>query len=101
MAPNAIKFSRLTSLPVFCTADLEKFYQDMTENKHGAFVIDGSKPLFDPVTNGIFVFAEQAGDLFYRVAAVNLDEAGIRVTFSHELSHRSNVATFGIDPMSV
>ena len=66
----------------------------MTEDQHGAFVIDGGKPILDPVAHGIFVNAEQLGDLFHRVAAVNFNESVIGVTFSHRLAIITNFHAF-------
>ena len=57
----------------------------MTEYQHGAFVINGVKPILDPAAHGIFMYAEQLGDLFHRVAAVDFNEAVVGMTFSHGL----------------
>jgi hypothetical protein len=66
----------------------------MAENQHGTFVISGGKSIFDPVAHGIFMFPEQPGDLFHRVAAVNFNESGIGVAFSHSLTIIANFHAF-------
>jgi len=66
----------------------------MTVNQHGAFVVDGGKPILDPVAHCIFMFTEQLGDLFHRIAAVNLDEPMIRMTSSHRLAVIANLHAF-------
>ncbi|HEY4930072.1 MAG TPA: hypothetical protein VII23_00755 [Terriglobales bacterium] len=56
----------------------------MTQNQDWAFLVADCKSSFDPPAHGIFVSAEQIGDLPYRVVAVDFDEAVIGVTFSHD-----------------
>jgi hypothetical protein len=57
----------------------------MTENQHGAFVVNGCKPNLDPAAHCIFMNAEQLGDLFNRVISVDFNEAVVGMTFSHGL----------------
>jgi hypothetical protein len=52
-------------------------------DQHRTFIIDGWKSSLDPFAHGIFMFIEQIGDFFYRVAAVAFYMAVIGVTFSH------------------
>ena len=66
----------------------------MAENQHGAFIINCGKPIFDPVAHGIFMFTEQLGDLFHRIAAVDFNESGIGVAFSHSLTIIANFNAF-------
>ena len=56
----------------------------MAQNQHRAFLIAGWKPSLDPSAHGILVNAEQTGDFFDPVAAVDFDKAVVGVTFSHD-----------------
>jgi hypothetical protein len=56
----------------------------MTQNLHRAIGIAGGKSGLDPSAHGILVLAKQIGDLFYRVTAMDFDQAMVGMTFSHE-----------------
>lgn len=56
----------------------------MAQNQDRPLLIAGWKSRFDPCTHGILVSAEQLGDVLYRVATVDFDEAMVGVTFSQD-----------------
>jgi hypothetical protein len=86
---DAIEFPWFTSPFIFYTTCLKKCRQNMTQNQHGAFVIGGGEPVLDPVTHCIFVNAEQFGDLFNCVVAMDFHEAVVGMTFFHILLYQS------------
>ena len=81
---DAVDFPGLTSLFCFCPPGLKECGKISAQNQHRAFVIADWKSTLDPCAHGILVSAEQTGDLFYRVAAVDFDTAVVGVTFSHD-----------------
>ncbi len=83
-ASDAVDFSRPTGLFVLCPTFPKECDKITAQNQHRALVIAGWKSSLDPPAHGIFVSAEQIGDLPYRVVAVDFDEAVIGVTLSHD-----------------
>jgi len=81
-AADAIEFPGFASSLVFCTAGLQKCLKVMNENQHGAYVIGGSKPFHDPVAHGVFMVAEEPGDLFHGIASMDFYEPVIEVAFA-------------------
>lgn len=55
----------------------------MTSHHHWAIIIDGGKSVFYPVAHGMFVNAEQSGDFFYSVTAMDFNEPVILVSLPH------------------
>ena len=51
----------------------------MAQNQHGALLVAGRQPGFDPFAHSVLVGSEQSGDFFHRVAAVDFDTAVIWV----------------------
>jgi hypothetical protein len=85
MASNAVDFPRPTSLLVLYPTRLKECLEVAAKNQDWAFVITGWEPSsFDPSTHCVFMDGEQRGDLFHGVAKVDLDTAGVGVTFSHQ-----------------
>jgi len=84
VASDAIDFTRPASLFVSCPASLKECGKVMAQNQHRAFVIAGWKSSLEPCAHGIFMNAEQIGDLLYRVAAMDFDKAIVGVAFSHD-----------------
>ena len=81
MTPDAVKFPLLTGLFVLYAARFEKVHQYVSENQHRAPVVDGHESLLNPMAHGIFVHSEENGDFYYRVVAVDLDEAVVGKAF--------------------
>jgi len=73
-----------TWLLVFLPTTPKELGKVMTENQHRASLIGGWKSCLDPFAHGVFMNAEQAGNLFHHVRAVNFYEAMIRMASPHD-----------------
>jgi hypothetical protein len=79
---EAVHLSRPARPLPSCAPDLKERNKFATPDQNRALFVDCWKPSLNPLTHGIFVNAEQPGDFIYRIAAVALNPAVVRVTFS-------------------
>jgi hypothetical protein len=83
-AADTVDFPRLTRLLVFYPSGLKECGELMAKNQHWSSAITGWEPSLDPCAHCIFMNAKQTGDLFDQIAAVDLDQARVWVTLSHD-----------------
>lgn len=88
-AAEAIHLPRLAGPLVLGPAGLKEGCEILAMNQLWALVIDGRQVGFEPRADGVLMHVEQIGDLFDRIAAVDLDKARVGVAFGHgDLSTR-------------
>ena len=63
---DAVDLSRPTFLLAAFATGGEKVGQVLTVDQNGPHPVDGRQTMFDPISDGVFVPTEQAGDLVYR-----------------------------------
>jgi len=64
---------------------LEELGQSFAVDEGGALLIDGGEALLEPSTDRVFMDAQKIGDFLHRIAAVDLDEPGVRVTLAQRV----------------
>jgi len=83
LASEAVDFPRFAGPFVSCLTRLKEGTGLSTQNHGRPFSVDGAQSSLDPYPDGILMHGEQAGELFDRVGAVDFDNAGVGMTFSH------------------
>jgi hypothetical protein len=83
MATDAVQLTRLTPPFVPQSPRLKKRGEVTPVDQQGPLAVNRRQAVFDPPPHGVPVNTKEARHFLYGVAAVNLDESIVWVTFRH------------------